>query len=104
MLLWLYWTLYNVDKLAKEITERTPFEARATILGHIQRGGKPTARDRVLASTMGVKAVNALIEGGANGGCVCEINNQLVIVPIEKALNDKRNSVLEKYEDFKMLW
>lgn len=95
--------MINVDKLAKEITERTPFEARATILGHIQRGGKPTARDRVLASTMGVKAVNALIEG-ANGGCVCEINNQLVIVPIEKALNDKRNSVLEKYEDFKMLW
>lgn len=93
----------DVNELAKKITAETPFEGRATILGHIQRGGIPTARDRVLASTMGVKAVNALLEGHS-AGCVCEVNNKLIIRPIEEALQDKRNSVLDKYEDFKLLW
>lgn len=50
-------------ELAKKVEEVTGIETRATILGHIQRGGSPSAFDRVLASRMGVKAVEVLIEG-----------------------------------------
>ena len=95
--------MVNIDELARTITENTPFESRATILGHIQRGGKPTPRDRVLASMMGVKAVEALVEG-TTGVCVCMINNKLVLKPIKEALEDDRSTVLEKFKDFKMLW
>ena len=69
----------DVSQLAKLITAKTPFQARASILGHIQRGGCPTPRDRVLASCMGVRAVEELVKG--NGGvCICEINNSLQAV------------------------
>lgn len=50
-------------ELAKKVEEATGIEARATILGHIQRGGSPSAFDRMLASRMGVKAVEVLLEG-----------------------------------------
>ena len=93
----------DVNKLAKIITDRTPFDARATILGHIQRGGCPTPRDRVLASIMGVKAVEELIKGNS-GCCICEVNNELVAIPIEQALTMKRDQVSEKYRAFKELW
>ena len=49
--------------LAEEIEKRTGFESRVTILGHIQRGGTPTAFDRVLATRFGVHAVDAVHEG-----------------------------------------
>jgi len=92
--------VYNLEKL---ITENTQFEARATVLGHIQRGGRPTPRDRVLASTMGVMAIEELSKG--NSGCaICEVDNKLVAVPFEKALQTKRDQVTEKYKAFKQLW
>lgn len=50
-------------ELAKEVEEVTGIETRATILGHIQRGGSPSATDRVLASRMGAKAVEVLLQG-----------------------------------------
>ena len=50
----------GVDKLARDIEERTGIETRATVLGHVQRGGSPTLRDRVVASEMGAKAVSLL--------------------------------------------
>lgn len=50
-------------ELAKKVEEATGIETRATILGHIQRGGSPSAFDRMLASKMGVKAVEVLLEG-----------------------------------------
>lgn len=93
----------NVSDLAKLITAKTPFQARASILGHIQRGGCPTPRDRVLASTMGVKAVEELIKG--NGGvCICEVNNKLQAIPFETALSMKKDQVSEKMKAFKELW
>lgn len=95
--------MVDVNWLAKEVTQNTPFEARATILGHIQRGGKPTARDRVLASEMGVEAIRALVNG-ESGVCVCVRNNKLVTVPIVEALADKSQSIKDKYEVFKKLW
>ncbi len=93
----------NVSELAKTITSRTPFQARASILGHIQRGGCPTPRDRVLASCMGVKAVEELLKG--NGGvCICEVNNSLKAIKFEEALTMKKDQVTEKMKSFKELW
>ena len=56
----------NSHELAKKIEEATGIETRATILGHVQRGGNPTCRDRVYASAMGALAVDLLIEGKTN--------------------------------------
>lgn len=52
--------------MAKRIEEETGMETRATILGHMQRGGSPTCKDRVYASIMGAKAVELLLEGKTN--------------------------------------
>jgi len=71
--------------LAKEIEKRTGFEARYVILGHIQRGGMPSAFDRVLASRFGVAAVD-LIHKGDFGKMVALKGLQIVPVPLEDAL------------------
>ena len=55
--------MLNVDDLCKEIEAKTGVETRGCVLGHVQRGGSPTARDRVLASEMGYHAVQLLNEG-----------------------------------------
>src|SRR5579862_5968832 len=52
------------DRLGDEIESRTGFETRVTVLGHIQRGGSPTARDRILATRFGLKAADLVEEGG----------------------------------------
>lgn len=52
--------------MAKRIEEATGVETRATILGHMQRGGSPTCKDRVYASTMGAMAVDLLCQGKTN--------------------------------------
>lgn len=53
-------------KMAKRIQESTGVETRATVIGHIQRGGSPTCKDRVYASVMGTKAVDLLVQGSTN--------------------------------------
>jgi len=65
-------------------------EARATILGHVQRGGSPTVRDRVTASAMGHKAVDLLAEGIGNR-VMCLIKNEIVNKDIFEALNEKKD-------------
>ena len=93
----------SIFDMADLISKNTPFSARASILGHIQRGGCPTPRDRVLASCMGVKAVEELVKG--NGGvCICERNNTLEAIPFETALTMKKDQVSEKMKQFKELW
>ena len=69
--------------LAEEIERHTGFETRVAVLGHIQRGGSPTAFDRVLGTRFGVKAVE-LIATGAFGTMVSLQGNQIVSVPIEQ--------------------
>ena len=54
------------QEMAKEIEAATGIETRATILGHMQRGGSPTCKDRVYASTMGALAVDLLCKGASN--------------------------------------
>lgn len=70
-------------------TEYPEYDVRVTILGHIQRGGSPTANDRILASRMGAAAVDALLEGQRNVMIGVQ-NDQIVYVPFTKAIkNDK---------------
>lgn len=75
----------GVIEMAKEIEEKTGIESRATILGHVQRGGSPTVRDRVVASEMGGKAVELLLEGKQNR-IVCMRDHKIVDVDIEEGL------------------
>ncbi|OIO80858.1 MAG: 6-phosphofructokinase [Candidatus Omnitrophica bacterium CG12_big_fil_rev_8_21_14_0_65_43_15] len=71
--------------LAKKIEEKTKFETRYVVLGHTQRGGSPTAFDRVLGTRFGVKAVE-LVNEKKFGYMVCLQANKIVGVPIEKAV------------------
>lgn len=75
------------DVLAKEIEKRTGFETRATVLGHIQRGGTPSAFDRVLATRFGVAAVEAVHDGDF-GKMVALQNGQIVRVPLLDAVGE----------------
>jgi 6-phosphofructokinase 1 len=71
--------------LAHEIERRTGFESRVTILGHVQRGGTPTAFDRVLATRFGVAAIDA-VHAGAFDTMVALQANTIVRVPLAEAL------------------
>ena len=75
----------NVDEIAKTIKARTGIESRTTILGHVQRGGSPTVRDRVMASEMGYHAVELLARGIGDRVVVMD-NDQVVDYDIHEAL------------------
>jgi 6-phosphofructokinase 1 len=87
----------GAEDLAKHIEEVTGLETRATILGHIQRGGSPSATDIVLASKMGAKAVELLLEGKT-----CRVvgirNNQIMDMDIDEALAMERKFDEKLYE------
>lgn len=87
----------HVEELAKKIEEETGIESRATILGHVQRGGSPTARDRVMASEMGHHAVELLSKGIGNR-VVAYRNSQLVDDDIYEALAKNKEFEYENYE------
>ncbi len=75
----------NSEEIAKYIESKTGIESRATILGHVQRGGSPTVRDRVLASQMGYYAVN-LLEQGIGNRVIGIRGDKLVDYDIHEAL------------------
>ncbi|MCG8539013.1 MAG: 6-phosphofructokinase, partial [Clostridia bacterium] len=79
----------NGFNLAKEVEEKTGIETKVTVLGHIQRGGTPTAFDRVLASRMGAKAVELLMED-KSGRAVGIRNNEIMDLDIDEALSHKK--------------
>ena len=79
----------KVNEIATYIQTRTGIETRATILGHVQRGGSPTLRDRVVASEMGHKAVD-LLEAGVGNRVVAMQNGKIVDFDITEALNMER--------------
>ena len=81
---------YYADRLLKEYPE---YEARVTILGHLQRGGTPTASDRILASRMGYASIEALQEGQRNIMIGIQ-NDEIVYVPISKAI--KKDKPIDK--------
>lgn len=68
-------------RIAEQVKENTGLDSRVCVLGHIQRGGPPTGRDRILASRLGVAAVEALI-AGTSGNMVGEINLDIAMTPL----------------------
>ena len=86
----------DVHELAKEIEDFSGYECRAQVLGYIQRGGNPTAEDRLLAARMGKYAVD-IVRKGINGVAIGVHQNQMVHIPFEEALSmskDADNSLL----------
>ena len=76
--------------LAERVRKEYPqYDVRVTILGHLQRGGSPTARDRILASRMGAAAIDALVEGQRNV-MIGDDDEQMVYVPFSKAIKNEK--------------
>lgn len=86
----------KTTELSKEIERITGIETRATVLGHVQRGGSPTVRDRVMASTMGHAAVKLLSQGIGNR-VVAYRGNSIVDFDIYEALNMEKPFDIESY-------
>jgi 6-phosphofructokinase 1 len=84
--------------LAKELEDRTGFETRVTILGHIQRGGTPTAYDRVLSTRFGIAAIEA-VHDGAFGQMVALRANEIVRVPLSEAVGTLKTIDPKLYHD-----
>jgi 6-phosphofructokinase 1 len=76
-------------QIAREVKNKINLESRVCILGHVQRGGSPTARDRVLASSLGAAAVDALLNG-QNGYMVGEVNNKITYTPLRDTWEKKK--------------
>ncbi|ADE19636.1 6-phosphofructokinase [Mycoplasma crocodyli] len=93
---------YDLKYLEKAIEEKTKWTTRATSLAHVQRGGRPTAQERILSSLFGIKAVELILEG-KSGLAIGVINNDIVGTPILEALSmvnkakEKARVKLQKY-------
>ena len=89
--------------LAAEIEKRTGKEARCTVLGHIQRGGTPTAFDRVLATRYGLQAINAVHDGDF-GIMVALSGTNIVRVPLGEAIRELKLVPEERYAEAEVLF
>jgi 6-phosphofructokinase 1 len=85
------------EALAQEIEKRTGYETRVSVLGHIQRGGSPTAFDRVLGTRFGVKAVE-LIKNKRFGRMVALSGNKIIDVTIEEAVRELKTVDRDLYK------
>ena len=86
--------------LAQQIEARTGHEARTTVLGHIQRGGSPTAYDRVLATRFGLNAISA-VKDEAWGTMVALQGTDIVRIPLQEATGVLKTVPMERYEEAK---
>ncbi|RJQ69622.1 ATP-dependent 6-phosphofructokinase [Pseudonocardiaceae bacterium YIM PH 21723] len=89
--------------LAEEIAERTGKESRAVVLGHVQRGGTPTAYDRVLATRFGLHAVDAVHEGDF-GVMVALRGTEIVRVKLAEATDELKTVPIERYSEAEVLF
>jgi len=78
--------LYYADRVRKEFPD---YDVRVSILGHLQRGGRPTAHDRILASRTGVGAIDAIMQGQRNV-MIGVRNNEIVYVPLSEAIRSDK--------------
>ena len=87
----------NVEAIAQKLRDLTPLEYRVVVLGHIQRGGSPTARDRNLATRLGAYVVTCLQQGQT--GCMVGVNRggELTTVSIQDACHQKKTFDTETY-------
>jgi 6-phosphofructokinase 1 len=88
--------------VAEAVTAATGLETRIAVLGHIQRGGRPTAVDRILAARLGNAAAEALMNGRA-GGCVHVANGRVEFLPFGAAGRSKRTDIESDYRLLKVL-
>lgn len=84
----------NIYEFANRVTRETGIETRADVLGHLQRGGSPSAHDRILATRLGVEAVELLING-ETGICCGIVNNKIVHYDIYEALELPRDKHID---------
>ncbi len=89
--------------LEREIEARTGKEARATVLGHVQRGGTPTAYDRVLATRFGLHAIDA-VHDGASGVMVALRGTEIVRVPLAEATRELKTVSPERYAEVEVFF
>ncbi len=92
----------KADEIAKTIIEITGLETRVVVLGYIQRGGSPTAVDRILAARLGSYAVEVL-KRGETDKCVCLKDGRLDTVPLEIAIQPKQTEIEAYYRLIKIL-
>ena len=88
--------------IAKQIKEAIDLDPRVTVLGHIQRGGSPTAKDRVIATRMGYEAVRVLAEGGTNRVIVTR-SDQIVDMDIDEGLSMMKTLNQEEFQVMKIM-
>ena len=88
--------VHTVFDLGEKVKQEIGMKPTVTVLGHLQRGGKPTARDRETASRMGYRAVKALVEGRSNI-VVGTQEGKIQEIPIEEALEMKKGVQMERY-------
>jgi len=79
----------GVFPIAQQVWERLKLDYRICVLGHIQRGGSPTARDRILASTLGAASVDVLING-KSGYMVGELKGEIVLTPLNETWEKRK--------------
>jgi 6-phosphofructokinase 1 len=91
------------EQIALEIEKRTGYETRVSVLGHIQRGGTPSAFDRILGTRFGVKAVE-LIKNKKFGNMVALSGNKIVDVPILEAVSALKTVDSDMYEIAKVFF
>ncbi|MBI5872923.1 MAG: 6-phosphofructokinase [Candidatus Omnitrophica bacterium] len=91
------------DYLGKEIEKKTGYETRVTVLGHIQRGGSPTAFDRVLGTRFGIKAVE-LAESKQFGQMVSLAGTKIVSVPLQRGVEKLKTVDMELYDIAKVFF
>ena len=85
-------------EISKKIEEQTGITTRCTILGHVQRGGSPTVRDRVIASGMGYYAAQLLLEGNFNRAIALACD-KIIDYDIDSALKIKKKFNLKLYKE-----
>jgi 6-phosphofructokinase 1 len=88
--------------VADTITNLTGFETRSVVLGHVQRGGNPCALDRILATRLGVAAVEQIVKGNF-GNALGVIQNKLHIIPLAEARRQEYAEYKERYRLIEML-
>lgn len=91
------------ERLGEEIEKRTGYETRVSVLGNIQRGGTPTAFDRILGTRFGVKAVD-LVMAKKFGKMVALVGNKIIDVPIEEAVAALKTVDMDLYEIAKVFF
>jgi len=92
----------KAQDVAQAIIEKTGYETRVVVLGYIQRGGSPTALDRIMAARLGSFAVDVLRRGESDK-CVSVNENRLITIPLEIAIQPKKIEIDENYRLIKIL-